>query len=246
MSYRGPKLLSSLTLVILAVLSASAATGASASTTAYTCASTASGAQFSDAHCLTKSSGVGYKHVVITGLSGFSATDLNTSGETTAGTPVRIKGTVSGVETEISCTATSGSGLIGNSEKSGEMIVHMTGSLTYSFCSVNKPAGKSCKAPVSITLPFTATTEGQGAALKFTPVEGTEFVGITISGCTVAALNKTFPLSGTFTATPSGATVSTTHAGITGQGTLTFGGQVAGLQGSVTFTGESFAGLTFT
>jgi hypothetical protein len=46
--------------------------------------------------------------------------------------------------------------------------------------------------------------------------------------------SRQLPIAGSFIATTSGATATTTHAGITAQGTLTFGGNAAGLEGAST------------
>lgn len=245
MKRRHPLLLA---VLIALAIAAFAATSASAATTAYSCAQTTKEVTFTDAHCKTKGVvAIGYKHVALPSLSGYQATDFNTASETTASTVSKIKGKFVGIEMEFQCLATNGSGLVSNSETAGgEMFAHLSGSLSYSFCTVTKPAGKGCTLPSPITLPFTATTQGQGAALKVTPVKGTEFGKFTLSGCSLEALNQALVLSGSYVMTPSGATVTTTHAGVTAQGTLFLAGSPAGLEQSLTLQDEKIEGLAFT
>lgn len=79
------------------------------------------------------------------------------------------------------------------------------------------------------------TTVGQASGhLKFEPNSGTQFATVPISECKIRALNNTFPVTGSVVATTSGATTTTTHTEITGQGTLEFGGVEAGLEGALT------------
>ncbi|HET7445872.1 MAG TPA: hypothetical protein VFJ57_14575, partial [Solirubrobacterales bacterium] len=58
--------------------------------------------------------------------------------------------------------------------------------------------------------------------------------------------NNTFPVTGSLKLTPSGATLTTTHAGITEQNTLKFGGVKAGLESSLTPRGEAEGGEGWT
>jgi hypothetical protein len=86
--------------------------------------------------------------------------------------------------------------------------------------------------------------------LKFTPIEGTLLATFIIDGCTGAGpsqLNKTYNVEGSVIGTPEGATAKFTHAGTTAQGTLVLNGTItAGINGAVTFKGESGGGLAST
>jgi len=76
------------------------------------------------------------------------------------------------------------------------------------------------------------TTVGQtGTNLKIAPVSGSELTSVAIEGCLNNNPAKgSYPLDGSLVASTTGATATTTHAGITAQGTLTFGGNAAGLE----------------
>jgi len=125
-----------------------------------------------------------------------------------------------------------------------EMYARLSGvSLSFFGCSVKKPAG--CLAVITLEF-LAATTQEQGMALKFSPMEGTKIGSVEFSGCTNEALNTAFPLTGSFTATPNGATLTTSEAGITGQKTLKIGGQIAGLETSLTLERAFGGALTFT
>jgi hypothetical protein len=112
-----------------------------------------------------------------------------------------------------------------------------TGTLVYTGCMVLKPAGKECvvKGGSVTTEKLAGTTKAQAAnKLKITPAEGETFAKITLDKCTVASLNNTFPVTGSLIADVSGATSTSTEAGVTTQNTLKFGGNKAGLGGALT------------
>ncbi|HET7445873.1 MAG TPA: hypothetical protein VFJ57_14580 [Solirubrobacterales bacterium] len=222
-------------------------TASASASTAFECAPVGSGAGFSDAHCRTASIGAGYKHQAIGGTQAIEATDWNTSGETTAGTSSVLKTVLSGVSVEISCLATSASGSFENTETGGEMVAAGTATVAYSFCKVSQPAGKGCSTPELVEFGVAGTTLGLGKAVKLTPAAGAEqFVGLQISGCSIKALNNTYPVKGSVIATATGATLSTNEIGVTEAGTLTVGGQKAGLTGSLTVSTPVGSALALT
>ncbi|MGD9735521.1 MAG: hypothetical protein AB7V58_07940 [Solirubrobacterales bacterium] len=211
------------------VFGAFAAANASAEQRAYSCSE--GGAQFTDAHCLSAGSGP-YGHVLLEGETAITGTNANTAEGTSAAAVSKLLGALSGVVTELQCTGLSGTGQLTNAASS----VSGTGVITYEGCSVTKPANKGCKVAGNkvVTETLNGTTVGQAAnKLKFTP-SGETFAKITIEGCSIGALNNTFPVTGSLVADTSGATTTTTHAGITSQGTLKFGGVKAGLEGALT------------
>jgi hypothetical protein len=217
------------------VVSAIAAQPAFAEQTAYECSPSAPTKTFSDAHCL--SGGSSFGHVKIPeGTTEVTATNAKTASGTTAAAVGKLKGSLAGVETEIQCTTDKSIGA-----KITVTLFHITVDIIFgkSGCTVTKPAGKGCVVSGGTieTNELQATTLGQTAGhVKITPAKGTEFASIKIEKCETPALNNTFPVTGSLVANASGATISTTHAAITAQETLEFGGVEAGLEGAVTMS----------
>jgi len=227
-------------------LSALTAANAAAEQRAFTCAPTGTG--FSDAHCTSPSGAGKFSHVAIeTGVeTEISGTNEKTASETTAAAVSKLKGALSGVETEIQCTVIDVHGILTNTPTSLHFLPIL---ITYTTCSVTKPAGKGCKVSGGEvkTKELTATTVGQAENnVKVTPLEGTEFASIKIEGCSNEALNNTFPVTGSVTVTANGATASTTHTGVTAQNTLKFGGVKAGLEGAATISRKEGNPITLT
>ncbi|HET7445221.1 MAG TPA: hypothetical protein VFJ57_11230, partial [Solirubrobacterales bacterium] len=230
-------------------LSAFAASGASAKgTTAYTCV-TGAGTFLGD-HCLTAGqggSGGESKHVAIepnTTTTG-TATNANTTSNTTAHRVSILKGVISGLASEIECTEVHGEGTFENRTEGETMYAHAEGKLHYTGCKVLAPAGKGCVVANEGTITteqLTGRTEAEGHLIKITPKEGAKFATITLEKCTPASLNQAYPVEGSLKVVATGATLSSTHAEITTQGTLKFGGQKAGLEGALTLKAHSKAG----
>lgn len=213
---------------VSAVVTSSAAAGQ----TAFGCGGGGSG-EFSDAHCINESLGGAYSHFEIAAPLPVDVTNARTASGTTTPAVSKLKGVVTGVEIEIQCTAVEGSGVMTNAATS----VSATGKLEYSGCSVAKPPSKGCVVTGEkvTTNELTATTNGQAAnTVKITPSAGTELAVISIKECSIPALNRSLPVTGSLVVTASGATLSSTHLEITMQGTLKFAGSIAGLEGSVT------------
>jgi hypothetical protein len=223
------------------VVSAFAASSASAEDRAYNCEQVLSGTHGfaeNDGHCVTPSvgTGKGFIHVLTSGTTTIVGTNAKTASSTTAAAKSILRGTLSGLETELECTTVGGSGSLTNAATS----VSGTGTIEYSGCVVLKPAGRGCKVTNGkvTTNSLSATTVGQtGTNLKFAPASGTEFAGVSLESC----LNNkpptaVYPVSGSLVASTSGATTTTTEAGITAQGTLTFGGNPSGLEGALTIS----------
>jgi hypothetical protein len=234
------------------VLVAASASAAPTGYTAFTCKKVESGGTFTKAHCRKADAGSGaYAHVGFAEKTSITFTNAGTATETTTAQPAFLKSTILGVKLGISCTTVSGTGTIENGKEGEEMFVGIAGIITYSGCTVTEPAGKGCvvKGGSLTTKELSATTKGKGMNLEFIPKSGTTFVEITIEGCSVSALNGTFAVSGSLTVPEieaSGATLSTTEAQVTEAGTLKWGGNKAGLEGSVTVKGPSGAGISMT
>jgi hypothetical protein len=178
--------------------------------------------------------------------------NVNTSGfwetmEFPANTPIPVvptatanftlKSTIAGVSFEITCTKLEGPGAEGtNEEVGGEKIVHGTGGKwKLSGCSVTAPVGKGCTVPSTLeTGTLTSTTNSVGST-KFKPASGETFVTISISGCSVAALNGSRALKGT--ATSSRVTSARQEFTSSSGSSLTFGGQSAVLTGAYHYIG---------
>jgi hypothetical protein len=217
-------------------LCAFGAAGASATGRAFMCeGNTEAGKeQFSDAHCVVAAEGSGgFRHIPIVSVQAYVASNGKTASGTTAAQPAKLKTTVAGVEVEVECTTVSGEGSLSNSETSASG----TGSIKYSGCTVNKPAGKGCVVTGGsfATTTLALTTEGQTAGnIKVSPKSGTTFTTVPLSKCSIEALNNEFVVTGSVVTTSKGATVTTTEAGVTAQGTLKFGGNKAGIEGAET------------
>ncbi|MGD9736671.1 MAG: hypothetical protein AB7V58_13880 [Solirubrobacterales bacterium] len=225
-------------LAVMCALAAGAlaAANASAEQRAYTCSTGAVAEEFTDEHCLNKTGSGEYGHTLISEEEAeFTLSNAKTAESTTAAAVSKLASTVSGVVTEVQCTSLSGEGQLTNAESS----VTGTGVIEYTGCTVTKPSGKGCvvKGGEITTNEVKGTTAGQAEAkIKFTPNSGETFASITIEGCSIGSLNNTFPLAGSLIADVNGATITSTHAGITSQNTLKFGGTKAGIEGAMTIS----------
>jgi hypothetical protein len=221
--------------VCMIAFGAFSAAGASAEQRAFTCAPESIINGWKDAHCVSKGTGIQpFNKTEITALTKFVTTNAATAANTTAATTSKLKGTISGLETEVQCTELAGEGELTNAAES----VSGTGTDKYSGCTVTKPAGRECKVKggAVTTNVLKATTVGQAEnTIKVSPNAGTEFAKVAIEGCLA---NKPptaeYPVSGSLIAVVSGATTTTTHTAITTQGTLTFGGNAAGIESAHT------------
>ncbi|MGD9734313.1 MAG: hypothetical protein AB7V58_01705 [Solirubrobacterales bacterium] len=231
------------TLSALAVCAISAPS-AMAYQTAVTCSSGAASKTFTDAHCTT-AGGLGtYGHATISAgeIIEIGGSNESTASETFAAAPSRLKGALSGVATEIECTGVTGIGILRNVQPAVLMFVEGAGELHYTGCSVTKPAGKGCEVKegeVNTEVLYATTDSQLSGFLKVEPgstAKENKLAFITIEGCSIFALNNTFPVGGHLLASVNGATATTTHSGITSQETLTFGGVKAGLEGAFTTT----------
>lgn len=223
--------------VLCALASAAfAASSASAAETAWECVPFGEGPKkYEDAHCKVKAGTVN-RHTTEFSLAvaiALALTNSQTAGPTNAAEASRFHVALAGVETEVECTTVGGSGELTNSTEG----VTGTGTIEYSGCSVTKPAGKGCVVTggAMTTKTLKGTTVGQAAnKLLLSPKSETEIATLQIEKCSVGALNNKFPVTGSFRVEASGATVLSTRAGTTAEGTLKIGGSVAGLSGTLT------------
>jgi hypothetical protein len=235
--------LSLLCALAFCAFSASSASAVTKGTTAFTCVEVVEG-QFDSAHCNNKVPGK-FEHQAIaedTEANKFTThihiTSAKTDPTTTKDTNGVLKATAFGVENEVVCAKTFGHGELANKkDPTGEHYIHVEKvTLHYTECVVNKPAG--CKVPGGTILleGLTATTTEEGDNITFKPEVGETLLTLTYEGCTNPLFNGPHKLNGTFKGQPSGATITFTHATITAEKTLTYGGSVAGLEAKLTIS----------
>lgn len=221
-------------------LSAFAVPSAFAAEEAYECSDEAAALDLSGAHCLEGAT-EDYGHVKITEPISIDLTNERTASGTTASAVSKLRGAVSGVLIEIQCETVGGSGELENSAGAATGY----GTIEYGGCRVTQPAGKGCEVTggTVTTKTLEGTTTGQAAGkLLFSPAgEGTEIATLPFKGCSIPALNNNFPVTGSLVAETSGATTTTTHAGVTTQNALKFGGVKAGIEGAITVTNSATA-----
>jgi hypothetical protein len=234
-----------LSALALCLFAAPAAFATETGTTAVTCVNGGATNDFGDAHCDTPEASGGYGHVKIVGkTSEVEGTNASTAGETKEATNAVLKTTIAGLETEIVCKKVSSTGALENSLVGEEHRISGSGiAISYTECSVLKPAGQECKVHSGSEPIGTIKTESlksesieEPMGQKFSPSAGELFVSITLSGCKSAGLNMSYEIKGTVAAAPSG-TGNPSSAGATllvnlpknSSSTLTVGGQKAGL-----------------
>jgi len=242
-----------------AAQSASAITG----TTAFTCVKDKG--TLKGEHCLTTGSASPvYGHVAV---AQDTTTEVKTntekaSNETEECSPARLKATIGGIATEFTTCAVEGEGWMENKlDASGEHYVAAHTTSTFTNVKVAKPAGVGCvantdnadktagAAEIIHTEPLKTTTLGQGDSGKLEPTTGTTFANFHITGCTgaFAAINGTYPVTGSITCKPDGATIKCDHNEITTQNTLKLKGTIkAGLEISTTVSGRANVTQSFT
>jgi len=235
----------------LSAIGAQSAFGVTNGTTGFTCKEKKEpgGAGFSGAHCKASDAvetGAKYEHVAIpenVATEG-KAVNQGTSGEKLT---ARMLSVVSGVAVELQATETV-SEATGTNKKSGtgEHFVEGFGKATFSGVTVTKPAGKGCKVSGGEVVTKELRGISVGMEGKLEPASGTTFLEVTIEGCSLAALNNTYPVTGSLRCPGDGATAVCTHAETTALGTLKFGGQKAGVEATTTATGRAKPTEAFT
>jgi hypothetical protein len=234
--------LCALCLCAFSAASASAA-GTTQFTTQFTCVPGEQTQGFSDADCSTASATGPFHHVSVANGTTTTLKSVGTTNQV-------LSETVGGIAFQITCTNESNVGEATNEEVEGEVKgekrMTITGKnivITYTGCTVTKPAGNGCvvnsvgKAAGTIvtnnlkSMSFLTPNKG----IRFEPTTGTTIVEIVVSGCTTTALNGTKVLTGTANATPRGAFLDANAAG----SALTIGGQAARLTGTSTISGRT-------
>jgi hypothetical protein len=238
------------------LVSAFAAQGASAATkgtTVVTCKEGPGdvGSTWGDAHC--KEVGTGFGHYAV---GPETTTELDGSNITTGSerSVAKLHSVQAGVEEEFQAKVVKrGSGStpwVKNLTTGKEHYIEGEGRLLYEEIEVTKPAGKGCKVEGGKveTKQLKAHTMGiateeiprlnEQMVIKFEPASGTTFAEFNVVECSVGSLNGPYTVTGSLKATPKGATLETTGAGVTGQGKLFVRGQKAGIDGAITINGR--------
>ena len=241
----GRRAISGLCMLSVLMISTIAVQGASAAgTTLVTCEKVAPPAgEFADGHCKVPSPGGEYKHITVGPDRTVGAIDNTTTGSERSN--VVLKATVAGLGVQLEAKKVSATGTLENKEEGAEMwaqgetsaagivFEEVTANLGCSVTGLPGGAGKVETAQVK------ASTKGQGDSLKFEPSSGTKFAEFELSGagCPAAVKGK-YPVFGSATCIPNGATCTFTHTEITTKKSLRLKnateGPVAGIAGGIT------------
>jgi hypothetical protein len=239
----------------LSAIAAQSATATTKGTTAFTCKKAEGG--FTDAHCKSAGSG-GFKHEVVPENT---KTEVLVSNETTNGErqPLIFKVTIAGTPIEVrAATVNSVVASIENKKAaSGEHYVSGTDMISVTNVTVPPPCkvfafgtggtggpGEKGTEGTIILHVLTATTEGQGDSLKFSPASGSVVAEFFLENC-----GGTIKAIGSVSCTPEGATCNFNHIATTTAGTLranTAAGPKVGIEGTLTFSGRTSPEQAFT
>jgi hypothetical protein len=216
----GRKAIAGLSLLCALFVSAFSASSALATegTTAFTCGPVATGAKFSDEHCLTSGSGSGFVHTEIAVGTETAVVGSNekTASETAAATPGIFKAILSTIPVTITCKKTSSEGTLTN-HPGPPMTASGPGTATASECeTVIEGTKKNCKVkePIVGSANITTVVEGTEMYVKATGAgAGEVFVSITFENngaetCPkgITSLNP-YKVTGSAIGTPNGATI---------------------------------------
>lgn len=98
-----------------------------------------------------------------------------------------LSSTISGVSFKVTCTGLSGSGTVANSGGEATFSEQL---IAFEGCSVTLPAGKGCSVPATIeTVKLKASSPAESWKTTYTPESGEKIMTISISGCSISALN---------------------------------------------------------
>jgi hypothetical protein len=209
---------------ICAALVISGLTAQSSAARWFTCSETAPVKEFANSTCTKKETPKTFGHEAFPINEETEARLVGTS-------PWILKGTHAGVKLGITATGLSGEGTVKNRETT-EAFAYGEGPSVLEGVTVTEPAGKGCKVKGGsfTSNKLETTTLKQGVFMLFKPVTGSVIAEFMVEGCSVASLNTTYKLEGSFKGAPSGSTITLVHSESTAQGTLTLGGLAAGLE----------------
>lgn len=225
---------------ILAVALAVLADGSAGAQRAYTCSKGASTLQFSDSRCSIAGPPSEYGHTLITGTTTeVKGTNAETNPTTTEITKTVLASVVAGAEFEIDCASVVGTGSLTDKTT----WVEGEGTIKYSNCTVDKPAGKGCiletaaeeKGVVNTEL-LKLTTLGQASGTVLVTAAGaTPLALIEFKMCTLSTLNGPHVLRGSLIEEAKGAVLTSAIGTVKKAATLEFDkSKNTGLGGAVT------------
>lgn len=226
-------------LVISVLASPASATVFPAGTSAFTCKLKApsGGVGFSKAHCKAADA-VGtnatYEHVLI---PEGTSTSIEATSKDTAGVNqnTTMEGTLGGATVKIQATEATATGSLKTSESTtAEHVIRGEGVVTYNHVTV-LPSTLGCivKGEKIVTNTLTATTAGQGAAVKIQPLAPAGVIAtFETEACTVSEYNGVHVISGYITCPVDGATIGCTQAATKAQATLKVDGAPFGIEGT--------------
>jgi hypothetical protein len=238
-------------LCAIAACAVSAGSAAASGTTLFSCFEGGAKKDFADTHCtkaVTPGTGKFGHLEILPGVgTELSASNASTKNETKEAERAVLSSVAGGLETEIVCTTVSANWQFAeNFEVGGEMHVRAVNQKEkYSGCTVSKPVAQGCIVKFGEFETNSLKGESEGMTLKFSPTEGTVIAVITLEACKTAGLNKSYNLTGSFKATPEGATLNI-NIPRNAESSLEFGGQKAGLVSKTTLRMQGGDPVAFT
>jgi hypothetical protein len=226
----------------VSAIGAQSASAVTKGTTLQTCKKTGPGGTFTKPHCAPGDAGSGeYSHLAVgqDTTTEVKGTTINTAGEHVTS---KLKATIAGVNLEVQSTLAhieNGTATNKLDLSTGEHYIEGTSILTFTEPKITAPAGKGCvvQGP-DITAHVLLSTKGQGDSVNSTPATGETFTEFNVEGCSIAALNGAYSVTGSATCVPSGATLNCSHEEITNKNTLKLRGNKAGFEASFTLEGK--------
>jgi hypothetical protein len=150
--------------------------------------------KYSDSKCQTTESLGAYHRWMVPGA-------LHT--HLVTGFEQHLSTTIAGLAFEVTCEDLHNNGGVEENVEAGA-IHRVSGNeltLEFSSCTVNKPVGRECKVhePITSAKLDTNAVDGEGITeVEFDPESGTSLGSLVIEHCTIAALNGTKPMTGSF------------------------------------------------
>jgi hypothetical protein len=237
--------------MLVGAFAAQSASAATKGTTLFTCSSSAAVKDFKSEHCVPGESGSAFGHTAVAENTAtpFTASNEKTDAETKGSTLWKLKTTVAGSATETVATGIHLTGTLENAkEASGEHKIVGKG-IVLKFTGVTEnllgcvvtgiPGGVGTIESTKLT----ATTAGQGDAIRLAPESGNLITEYSLTnggggGCPWGEFIS--KLVGSIVCKPNGATINCSHSEITAAKSLRCGsvtGPLVGLEGKMTVTG---------
>ena len=145
--------------------------------------------------------------------------------------PWWLRWLIGGVKVKVECKSLTGEGNTENVEVGGvHKVLGSEIKLALTECAVTEPAEKGCKAePISTSV---LKSETSGLKSIYSPVSGSKIGAVTISGCSISALNGSKEITGNVIGINEEATPETTEVTEATKSELKIGGVAATIFGS--------------